>query len=69
MIRERCSCGAEFESDEQDAPELWVAWRDVHACPPPTFDDRPIGGTAQVEQAPDYTVPELHLGFRAEKRL
>ena len=64
MIRERCACGAEIETDEDNALEIWAAWREVHDCPAPTLDDRPIGGTSQAEQAPDYTIPDMHIGFR-----
>lgn len=64
MIRERCSCGAEIETDEDNALEIWAAWRDVHDCPDTTTDHPPIGGTSQADLAPDYTLPEMHIGFR-----
>lgn len=65
MIRERCACGGEFETTERDALALVEEWRVSHHCPDRPDDDfQPIGGTAQVEQAPDYTIPELHVGFR-----
>jgi hypothetical protein len=65
VLRERCACGAEIETDERNAIDLVRDWRDSHACPDKPDDDyQPIGGVAQVEQAPDYTIPELHVGFR-----
>ena len=65
MIRERCSCGAEIETDDDNALDIWGVWRESHECPEePATDHAPIGGTAQVEVAPDYTIPELHVGFR-----
>lgn len=30
MIRETCSCGAEFETDDRDAIELVKSWRRTH---------------------------------------
>jgi hypothetical protein len=30
MIREVCSCGAEFETDDRDAIELMKSWRRTH---------------------------------------
>ena len=64
-VRERCSCGAEIETDEVDALEIVTEWREVHVCPEPAPEEfAPIGGLAQVEQAPDYTIPEMHIGFR-----
>jgi hypothetical protein len=63
VIRERCGCGGEFETDEPEAMQLLDEWREWHQCPAPVLPE-PIGGTAQVETAPDYTIPELHLGFR-----
>lgn len=65
VIRERCSCGAEIETDSDQDYEIVVEWREQHPCRPP-MDDRPMGGTAQVEQAPDLTLPELHVGFRPD---
>lgn len=64
MIRERCSCGAEIETDDNDSLRIVVKWRKGHKCLP-QVDDRVTSGFAQVEIAPDYTVPDLHLGFRA----
>ena len=42
MIRETCSCGAEFETDDREAIELVKAWRRTHkhAEKQPTPDTR-----------------------------
>lgn len=64
MIRERCTCGAEIETDEEDSLEIWTVWREVHRCSEQPQEASGMGGVAQVEQAPDYTIPELHIGFR-----
>jgi hypothetical protein len=66
VIRERCSCGAEIEIvEEPNAEEIHAGWIVGHKCRLPVLDG-PTGGTAQVEQAPDYTMPEMHIGFRYE---
>ena len=65
MIRERCTCGAELETDEEDALAIWTTWKEIHNCTGQPVDGHSGGGVAQVEQAPDYTMPELHIGFRA----
>lgn len=62
MFRERCSCGAEFETDEEQGLKLLREWRKEHKCMP--GDHTPTSGMAQVETAPDATRPELHIGFR-----
>lgn len=67
VLRERCACGAEIETDEQDALEIWAEWRETHTCPERVEEEfQPIGGTAQVEQAPDYIIPDMHIGFRGD---
>lgn len=64
MIRERCSCGAEIETDSDGDYDIVVEWRDVHKCIP-VIEQSTVSGFAQVETAPDYVLPELHIGFRA----
>lgn len=64
MVRERCGCGAEFESDQKNAMRLIREWRQVHVC---VFvpGQHPAGdATAQVELGLDGREPELHIGFR-----
>lgn len=65
MIRERCSCGAEFESDEESAALLVRAWRRKHRhefAPGEVV----VTDSARSEVAPDNVLPELHIGFRAD---
>ena len=68
MVRERCSCGAEFETDEKSALQLLKAWRTGHlhqVSDPATF----VNVSSQVEQSSDSIVrePELQIGFRPEE--
>jgi hypothetical protein len=67
MIRERCSCGAEFETDEKSALQLLKSWRATHRheiSDSPTF----VNTNSQVEQAIQAIgkEPELQIGFRPE---
>lgn len=63
MVRERCSCGAEFESDSKQAMRLVREWRATHTCQPTLTD---LGTrTTQTDTTPaDNRTPELHIGFR-----
>jgi len=68
MVRERCSCGAEFETDEKSALQLLKSWRTTHlhlVSEPSTF----VNVSSQIEQANDNLVrePELQIGFRPEE--
>ena len=67
MIREVCSCGAEFETDEDGAVRLLREWRrrHRHEMTRADVDLSPVSGASVVETAPDHTIPELHIGFRA----
>jgi hypothetical protein len=67
MIRERCSCGAEFETDEKSALQLLKSWRATHRheiSDSATF----VNTNSQVEQATQVIMkePELQIGFRPE---
>jgi len=67
MIRERCSCGAEFETDEKSALQLLKSWRATHRheiTEPVNF----VNSSSQVEQATQAITkePELQIGFRPE---
>ena len=64
MIRERCSCGAEVEVHGEEAYDIVCEWRETHRHDIQPLDGLQTTSQAQVEQAPDYTVPELHIGFR-----
>lgn len=68
MVRERCSCGAEFETDEKSALQLLKSWRVTHlhhVSEPSTF----VNVSSQIEQANDNLVrePEMQIGFRPEE--
>lgn len=64
-VRERCSCGAEIEVIAPRAIDVHRAWLKRHECPDaPEPEYSGIGTSAQVETAPQYTPPEMHIGFR-----
>jgi hypothetical protein len=64
MVRERCSCGAEFESDDDSAVKMLREWRRKHKCVPPVTGDRP-GLSVTSDMTPtDNRESELHIGFR-----
>jgi hypothetical protein len=64
MVRERCACGAEFESDQSNAMKLIKEWRQEHLCVYLPGGHPAGNATAQVELSLDYREPELHIGFR-----
>jgi hypothetical protein len=68
MIRERCSCGAEFETDQSNALNLIRAWRKEHTCPPQQMDRPNLSSTTELTPT-DNRNPELHLGFRPDPDL
>lgn len=55
MIREVCSCGAEFETDDRDAIDLIKNWRRTHK-----HDPKPEQRDATINTSTDVA-----LGFRA----
>jgi len=55
MIREVCSCNAEFETDDRDAIELVKSWRRTHK-----HDVRP-----EQRDATALTNTDIALGFKA----
>lgn len=70
-VAERCVCGAtiELEGHELQKQDLFTElelWRAQHNCVITQEDDSdgPAGGFAHIEQAPDYTIPDMHIGFR-----
>ena len=68
MVREKCSCGAEFETDEKSALQLLKSWRLTHlhqVSESGVF----VNVSSQVEQSNDSIVrePELQIGFRPEE--
>jgi hypothetical protein len=65
MIRERCSCGAEFETDEKTSVRLVRDWRENHRHElTPEESDATIETTLGF--SPDPRLPELHVGFRPD---
>jgi len=64
MIREVCSCGAEFETDQSNAVRLLREWRDVHRH---ELQESTAQGSmldARLDLSADPRLPELHIGFR-----
>jgi hypothetical protein len=58
MIRETCSCGAEFETDDRDAIELIKSWRRTHK-----HSDKP---QKPIERdSSTLTNTDVALGFQA----
>jgi hypothetical protein len=58
MIREVCSCGAEFETDDRDAVELVKTWRRTHK-----HSDKP--SKADSRDSSTLSNTEVALGFKA----
>lgn len=54
MIVERCSCGAKFRTDEDDAIKLVREWRRKHNCTEPAQEHRDIETTAIIGFSADY---------------
>jgi hypothetical protein len=59
MIRERCSCGAKFETDEANAIGLVRDWRKKHPCQTLETDDTPTSGIADTQIAMGFQPGEL----------
>lgn len=68
--REVCACGAglHVKGDLKTALRALQGWRKAHRCPAPAPEPEGepfITATgADIQLAADYTVPELHIGFR-----
>jgi len=58
MIREVCSCGAEFETDDRDAVELVKSWRRTHK-----HSEKPSTPDTSVVQIQSDS--QVALGFQA----
>ena len=58
MIREVCSCGAEFETDDRDAVELIKSWRKTHK-----HSDKPSKPDSRDSSV--LSSNEVALGFQA----
>ena len=59
MIRETCSCGAEFETDDREAIELIKSWRRTHK-----HTSKP-STTAVERDSSLLSNTEVSLGFQA----
>jgi hypothetical protein len=67
MIRERCSCGAEFETDEKTAVRLVRDWRETHRHDvEPATEERDATIESSLGFSPDPRLPELHVGFKPD---
>ena len=58
MIREVCSCGAEFETDDRDAIALVKSWRRTHK-----HTEKP--STPDNKDSTLYSDNQVALGFQA----
>ena len=58
MIREVCSCGAEFETDDRDAIALVKSWRRTHK-----HSEKP--STPDTKDSTLYSDNQVALGFQA----
>jgi len=58
MIREVCSCGAEFETDDRDAIALVKSWRRTHK-----HTEKP--STPDSKDSTLYSDNQVALGFQA----
>jgi hypothetical protein len=58
MIRETCSCGAEFETDDRDAIQLVKSWRRTHK-----HADKP--SNAPTSDGTILSDTQVSLGFQA----
>lgn len=58
MIREVCSCGAEFETDDREAIELVKSWRRTHKHSDKPQDAPRSDGTMLSDT-------QVSLGFKA----
>ena len=67
MIRERCSCGAELETDEQHPIRILNAWRLQHRCKMQVEQRDSSTLTTTERQEADGRTPEFHIGFRPEE--
>jgi len=64
MFRERCSCSAEFETDDDKGLSLLREWRRKHKCIPQQTGNADLQTTS--ETVTDIRKPELHIGFRPD---
>jgi hypothetical protein len=64
-IREKCSCGAAFQSSGDEAVQLYKNWIRRHSCPPPTPEElhnlRDFESTSNLGFSADYPGTGLDL--------
>ena len=65
MIRERCSCGAEFETDENQPLRLLNTWRKQHRHEPPA-PQQDSDLTSNIETTNQDTTPRTTIGFTTD---
>jgi len=58
-IREKCSCGAEFETNEKESIKLVREWRRKHVCLQHDTDDTPTSGIADTTISIGFQPGEL----------
>ena len=63
-LSEACSCGASFQAERSDELKLLNQWREQHKCPSNDTGGLVVIDSARSDAAPDFTVPEMHIGFR-----
>ena len=64
-VSESCSCGASFSAERTDEIKMLTNWRENHKC-----RDRVefiAIDNSKSEPAPEYQVPEMHIGFRGRE--
>lgn len=64
MVSETCACGATFSAERSDELKLLNQWRTSHKCPSNDSAGLVMIDNSRNELAPDYMIPELHIGFR-----
>lgn len=63
-IREKCSCGASFAIEAEEAMKLVREWRKKHICPDPVEELRETSLSSQNERADTIGLADYPLGFR-----
>jgi hypothetical protein len=61
-VSESCGCGASFSAERNDEVKMLNDWRNNHKCR--ERNEFMAIDNARSEVAPEYQVPEMHIGFR-----
>lgn len=64
-VSESCSCGASFTAERNDEVKMLNDWRSKHKCRERV--EFIAIDSSKSEPAPEYQVPELHIGFRGRE--